>query len=178
MIPPLRRRSSRDARRLAALPRAILLLAPAILPACVADSPSRPASPTGTPGTVSASVSDFADTDANRFRDTGRVFVYVFQGAAENPVPMRATGSFEFRLERRDASVIHRWRFDAKQTAAARANLPPGPGFVFDLSLLGRDQLQDSEAELVTIFTPERGTPIAARSRAVILIGPMSRPKS
>ncbi|MFN0132322.1 MAG: hypothetical protein ACKVW3_07320 [Phycisphaerales bacterium] len=156
----------------------MLVLAVFVLAACVVDTPSRPSSPTGTPGTVSASVSDFTDTDANRFRDSARVFVYVFQGAAENPVPMRAKGAFEFRLERRDGTIIHQWRFNAKQTAAALANLPPGPGFVFDLSLIGRDQLSDTEAELVTVFTPDRAQPLAARSRAVILIGSMSRPKS
>ncbi len=129
-----------------------------------------------TPGAVALIVGDFTDTDQNRFRDSTNITAYVY--AAGYPIPLAARGSFEFELQSTRGAVLGRWMFDEKSSAAAMHQMAPGPGFIFNLSLLGADRIELSEGEIVCTFRPASGTPIHARPSAPVAIGPITRPRS
>jgi hypothetical protein len=135
------------------------------------DAP-RPTPSSATPGLIALTVADLSDTDNNGYRDTTTAAVYLH--AQGYPIPMKATGRFEFRLEALDGATLARWNFDEAQTAAALYDLAPGPGFIFDLSLLrlGSDKLDAREGVLVCTFHPVRGEPLRSRPSGTIILGP------
>lgn len=138
-----------------------------------APAPQTPSS--ARPGAISATVGNFNDTNNNGYRDTATAVAYVV--APGYAIPMKAKGSFEFRLETRDGQLISRWVFDENQTAQALQTLAPGPGYVFDLSLLalGSDAVTQTEGVVLCTFTPAGGEPIRAKPCGPVLVGPMSR---
>jgi hypothetical protein len=152
----------------------ILLLA---LAACADSHKSTRATPSdAVPGAVALSVGDFADTDQNRYRDTTSITAYVY--SLQYPIPLAAKGSFEFELQSVRGEVLHRWSFDQRQSAAALRDMAPGPGFVFNLSLVGGDRIEATDGEIVCTFRPVSGTPVHARPTAPIAIGPILRSRN
>ncbi|MEX2217315.1 MAG: hypothetical protein WD749_01030 [Phycisphaerales bacterium] len=151
-----------------------------LLAGCVSDyGPRAPRTPaSAAPDTLVPIASDFVDTDQNRFRDTTRVVVYVYADSGRYPIPVAADGAFEFRIENPAGERVAAWVFDREQTRAAMRQLAPGPGFVFELSLLapgsGGDRVADSEGQLSVLFTPSHGSPISARPTAPLLIGALA----
>lgn len=161
-----------------------ILLACTLPAACVADGPSKPRSqpPSVRPTKlIPAADGTFTDTDGNRYRDSSALVIYVMGDAPGYHLPIRVPGRFTIRLESTQGKPIAEWSFDAAQTEAALRSLPPGPGYVFELDLRksptrrGSDVIEESEAELIAIFTPESGDAIRARTSATVLIGPVSR---
>lgn len=159
-------------------------LAPVLLAGCVTDGPTRPRSqPSGVQPAklITAADGAFTDTDANRYRDSSAVVVYVMGDSPGYHLPIRVPGQFTIRLESPRGQLIAEWPFGVAQTEAALRNLPPGPGYVFELDLRksqvrgGTDIIDESEADLVAIFTTDAGNTIRARTSAPILIGPVSR---
>lgn len=137
-------------------------------------APHTPSS--AAPGRISVTVGNFEDTDQNRYLDSTAATVYVWAAASGYPIPMRASGSFHFQLQDRTGKALADWEFGEAQAAVSLRELAPGPGYVFALSLVGRDAIPESEAELVCTFTPKAGgPPIVARPGAPIAIGPTSR---
>lgn len=152
----------------------LLALCLGTLAAGCAGSGNQAAAPTpssATPGLVAFTVSDFTDTNLNGYRDTTSAAVYIM--AHGYPIPMRAAGSVQFKLYSRDAQPLATWSFTEQQAAQAQYDLAPGPGYIFDLSLLalGSDQLEVTEGELICTFTPTGGQPIRARPSGPIQVG-------
>lgn len=160
-------------------------LAVCMISGCIADnSPRTPQTPTDArPGKlVPATSGSFQDTNGNQYRDTSTLVVYVLADASKYPLPMKAKGRFEVRLEDSAGGMIASWSFTKEQTAAAVRDLPPGPGFVFELDLRKSaatgysDQINKGEASMLITFKPEAGgEPIVARTSSPILIGPIER---
>jgi hypothetical protein len=159
-----------------------LLIGAGVLAGCVTEGPQRPqrkAQPSDVlPAKLVPTASvEFTDTDANRYRDSTTVVVYVMGDVPNYHLPLKVKGEFALSLQDPQGKVIAAWTFDRAQTAAALSGLQPGPGFVFGLDLrrssLGTDVVQTPEADLVVVFTPEKGDPIRARTSAPILIGPV-----
>jgi hypothetical protein len=141
---------------------------------CSSGQPRAPRTPSSVmPGLVSMTAANFLDSDQNRYADRATVLVFLFPNSTRYELPMHAPGEFAFRLEAPDGSLIREWRFDQQQTASAARQLGPGPGYVFELSLLenGTDQLEASEGMLACRFTPEAGTPIGTRAGSPVVIG-------
>jgi len=155
----------------------------ACLSGCVADTPPRPRQPQNIHPAklIPAANGAFIDTDANRYRDTSTVVVYVMGNAPAYQLPIAVTGEFLLRLEDPKGRLVAEWKFDHKETAAAMRTLPPGPGFVFEMDIRkspythGSDVIEQSEAELLVTFIPDEGDAIKARTSAVLLIGPVDR---
>jgi hypothetical protein len=138
---------------------------------------SRPPD-SATPGVLAMTATDFFDTDGNKFRDTSTLVVYIFAESASYQLPMRAEGAFEFRLETSEGQPIARWQFDRRQTEMSRRDLAPGPGFVFELSLLnsGTDRIAAPSAELIATFIPaDGGQPLQGRTQSPLLVGSLGR---
>lgn len=154
---------------------AVLSLA---LVACTAG-PSRPKGPpeSAVPGVLALTATDFIDTDSNKFRDTSTVVIYIFPESARYQLPMPAPGTFEFVLEG-PSGPIARWEIGEQRSGEARRQLPPGPGYVFELSLieLGSDHINAEEAELLATFIPaDGGRPLRARTPSPLLLGSVGR---
>lgn len=154
-----------------------------ILAGCVADGPQRqsrrqPADALPAKLVPTASV-EFTDTDANRYRDSATVVIYIMGDIPAYHLPIKAEGRFDLSLEDSRGKVVASWAYDKAQTAAALSGLQPGPGFVFGLdfrkSSLGTDVTETPEATLVVVFTPLKGDPIRTRTSAPIIIGPSNR---
>ena len=150
----------------------------ALASGCASD-PQRPRETPSEarPGMIAMTAGDFLDTDADRWRDTTTVAAYVYAASGAYPLPMKARGSFQFRLEATGGTELAVWNFDERQTQAALRQLAPGPGFVFQLNRVrgGASPIQDREAEILCTFTPLEGPPIRARPTAPLLVGPTSR---
>lgn len=166
------------------IPRVTICLAAAVLAACVSDGPTRPPrqpSDIRPAKLIPAVNGSFSDTDANRYRDTSSVYLYVMGDAPGYRIPIAVPGEVTIRLEDPRGRPVAEWHFDKAQTASALHNLPPGPGYVFELDLRkspmrrGSDVTEDAEADLVAIFTPDQGEVVRARTSAPILIGPVGR---
>ncbi len=150
---------------------------------CVSDAPPRQRQPADVHPAklITAADGSFTDTDANRYRDSSMVVVYVMGDAANYQLPIKVAGEFLIRLEDPRGKVIAEWRFDKATTAAAMRNLPPGPGFVFELDLRrsrvrgGTDVMEDREADLIAEFRPEAGEMVKSRTSSPIEIGPVGR---
>jgi hypothetical protein len=152
---------------------AIVLIA-ALLAGCSSGQPQPARTPsTAKPGLVSLTAANFLDTDQNRYADRATVMVFLFPESTQYELPMHAAGEFLFRLETPEGAPIREWRFDQQQTAAAARQLGPGPGYVFELSLLenGTDRVEGSEGLLVGRFTPAAGQPVGTRSGSPVVIG-------
>ena len=156
----------------------------AALSGCVTDGPARPGrqpSDIRPAKLIPAANGSFADTDANRYRDSSTVVVYIMGDVPGYHLPIAVPGEFTIRLEDPRGKPVAEWSFDKTQTAAALGKLPPGPGYVFELDLRkspmrrGSDVIEEPEADLVVEFTPEKGEPIKARTTAPIVIGPSNR---
>jgi len=134
---------------------------------------ANPTPSSAVPGLVAFTVSDFTDTDSNGYRDRTNAAVYLY--ASGYPIPVRTKGAAEFQLLSRDGRLLARWQFNEAQTAASQYDLAPGPGFIFELSLLslGSDRLEATEGELICIFTPTNGRAIRARPSGPVQIGPL-----
>lgn len=128
------------------------------------------------PAALAITLGDFQDTDLNRYRDRTTAVVYIWGDSSSYPIPIDAKGSFEFRLQRHDGTVLATWKFDQAQTAAAERPLAPGPGYVFDLNLasVGAEKIPDREAEILCTFTPLAGEPVRNHPSAPLLVGPVS----
>ena len=135
-------------------------------------APQTPSS--ATPGMIALTIGDFQDTDGNHVRDTTTAAAYIYAQSTAYPLPMRVKGVFEFQLQPRNGQNLPTWRFDEKETEAAVRQLAPGPGYVFQLSLIRAraEQSVQREAEILCTFTPTGGQPIRARPSAPMLIGP------
>jgi len=126
------------------------------------------------PGRLALAVSgEFADTDANGYRDTTPVVAYIFADSLQYTIPLRARGTFRFELaDPATGATLASWTFDEHATSAALRDLAVGPGFIFELSLLaqGGDRLDAREASVVATFEPARaGHPLKAISPPVII---------
>ena len=152
------------------IPFALVLLA-----GCHEPGRSVPQTPSdAVRAAVALSVGDFVDTHQNGCGDSRNITAYVY--SSRYPIPLAARGAFEFELQTTKGDVLTRWTFDEAQTAAARREMAPGPGFVFNLSMVGSDATETTEAEIVCTFRPAgRGEPVRARPSAPIAIGPVNR---
>ena len=161
--------------------RPVFLTIPAVvLAACAAEPTRRAERPPAdaTPGVLAITATDFVDTDSNKYRDTSTVVLYIFPESAQYQLPMKAEGTFEFALEDGEGRPIARWKIDENRSGEARRQLPPGPGYIFELSLFefGSDQLTAPEAELVATFFPaDGGPPLRSRTQSPLLIGSLGR---
>jgi hypothetical protein len=151
-----------------------------VLAGCVTHHEGRTAAPatpdSARPGRVALAASDrFEDSDANGFRDLATVTAYIIPEAADYPLPMKARGTFDFVLQTRQGQRLAEWKFDQSQTAEAQYDLAPGPGFIFELSLLqtGGDRIQADEADLLCTFTPDKGESVRSRAPVRVIIGPV-----
>ena len=156
------------------------VIAPALLlAACTAGPARRDSAPaSAVPGVLALTATDFIDTDSNKYRDTSTIVIYIFPESAQYKLPMKAAGTFEFVLEDRSAQPIARWSIGENRAGQARRQLPPGPGYVFELSLLefGSDQVDLPEAELVATFIPDDGgRKLRARTQSPLLLGSVGR---
>ena len=150
---------------------------------CVVDAPPRPRQPANVHPAklVPAAVSEFQDTDDNRYRDSSPVVVYVMGDSPGYHLPLKIEGEFVLRLESPGGQLVAEWKFDRAATAAAMRVLNPGPGFVFELDLRksattgNTDVVKQAEADLVVVFTSAAGETIRARTSAPILIGATDR---
>lgn len=154
---------------------ATALAALAALAGCVTEGGPRDPGPQpadAVPRSLTLIAPNFVDTDENQYRDTTSLVVYLFAGGYA--VPVTADGSFQFRLlDRGGRDTLATWEYPPAESAAALRRLGPGPGYVFNLSLLerGGDTLDLPDAKLVCTFTPASGEPIRAESSAPVLIG-------
>ncbi len=158
----------------------VIALLAAMAPVSCTTGPSRPdsAPDSAVPGVLALTATDFIDTDSNKYRDTSTVVIYVFAESAQYKLPMKAEGTFEFVLEDRGGRALARWNIGPDRSGAARRQLPPGPGYVFEISLLefGSDRLDVPEAELVATFIPDDGgRPLRARTQSPLLLGSVGR---
>jgi hypothetical protein len=158
---------------------AVLAAAPFLFASCAAEPSRRGARPPAdaTPGVLAITATDFIDTDSNKFRDTSTVVLYIFPESAQYQLPMRAEGTFDFALESQ-GKPLARWTMDEDRSGAARRQLPPGPGYVFELSLLelGSDRVNAPDAELIATFLPLDGSrPLRARTQSPLLLGSVGR---
>jgi len=164
--------------------KVLMLMSVALLAGCVTEGPQRPQKQRQPSDVLPAKLVptasvEFTDTDANLYRDSTTMVVYVMGDVPTYHLPLKVTGSFEVSLQDPRGRVIASWTFDKAQTAAALSGLQPGPGFVFELDLrlssMGTDVIESPEADLVVRFTPEKGETIRTRTSSAILIGPVSR---
>lgn len=158
--------------------RSLLIAAAALAAGCAGSDQrsSAPATPQGAqPTRLAVTAADFADTDQNSYRDTTTVVVYV--SADPYPIPVRPQGRFRFTLEGPGGRPLATWDYDAAQTEASVRDLAPGPGGVFELSLLraGSDRIEAAEGVLTCTFYPARGGQPLSRSVSPVLIGPTGR---
>lgn len=132
------------------------------------------------PSTILISTSFPEDTNGNRYLDQIGVTVYLFddQFAA---APLRTPGSFTFTLKSGDGAPIREWIISAEEADKAVRPMPPGPGYIFRLSLLkdGTDEIEVRNAELFSVFTPKEGEPVRGKALTVTIgpagIRPMGR---
>ena len=176
---PVRRSQLRRARVEAPLVLfATVALTPLFFASCAAEPRTAQRPPAdAAPGVLAITATDFIDTDGNKFRDTSTVVIYIFPESAQYQLPMKAEGTFDFVLESRGQPVAH-WQMDEDRSGAARRQLPPGPGYVFELSLheLGSDKITAPDAELVATFTPFDGSrTLKARTPSQLLLGSVGR---
>lgn len=132
-----------------------------------------PRTPVGTtPDTLLISAGVPLDSDANGFADTIPAVAYLFAEAGAYPLPMWSPGTFVFRLHAPDGRLLAEWTLPPEEVAEQRANLPPGPGYVFSLRLLdvGTDRLDVPTADLTATFKPTEGAPVASRGAASLLL--------
>lgn len=158
----------------------MLVVIAAVLPAACTTGPRRPTSApdSAIPGVLALTATDFVDTDGNKYRDTSTIVIYIFPESAQYLLPMKAEGTFEFVLEDRSARPLARWNIGPDRAGAARRRLPPGPGYVFEISLLefGSDLVDLPEAELVATFIPDDGSrSLHARTQSPLLLGSVGR---
>jgi hypothetical protein len=148
----------------------------ALIAGCASNGAPRQAPSGVRPAALAITIGDFQDTDLNRYRDRTTAVIYIWGDSSNYPIPIKAKGSFEFRLQRHDGPVLATWNFDQAQTAAAERSLAPGPGYVFDLNLasVGAEKIPDREAEILCTFTPAEGEPLRNHPSAPLLVGPVS----
>jgi hypothetical protein len=134
---------------------------------CVSDEPDRPTL-RPQPSDVQAesifpAVELAKDTDVNGYLDTIDAIVYVW-GDRYKQASIYLPGSFTITLTSKAGEPIAEWKFDEKQCSEAVRKLPPGPGYIFRLSLLDRggDRIEAQSADLRIEFAPTKGRPIYA----------------
>lgn len=150
------------------------LAAAALLTGCVSAEPADrppPKQPSWAKTTDVFVSSGFPeDTDGNAYLDTMAVTMYLFDGQFPG-ASIRVPGSVSFVLMTSEGSPLGRWDLTEQQTAASARPMPPGPGYVFKLSLLdhGTDKLDSRVAELAATFTPTGGKPVRAKVLTITL---------
>lgn len=138
----------------------------ASLPGCVTETkqrgPHRPQPADVRPTSIFPSIRFFEDTDGDGYYDTSEVTIYLFAEAYPE-ASVRVPGQFVFRLKGPGGSELRTWRFDQDACDKAVRPAPPGPGFVFRLSLLNDakgDKVDADSAELTCEFIPSTGEPV------------------
>lgn len=141
-------------------------VASATLGGCVTEhkprGPQRPQPEAVQPTSIFPSVRFFEDTDGNGYYDTTQVTVYLFAEVYPE-ASVRVPGTFVFRLRGQGGKELRAWNFDQAACDKALRPAPPGPGFVFRLSLLdapASDAIDVEGAELTCEFTPAQGEPV------------------
>lgn len=137
-----------------------------------AEGPPPPAPKGIIPDTLLISAGVPVDSDANGYADTIPAVAYLFAESGGYPLPIWTPGSFVFRLQAPDGRPLAEWTLPPAEVASQRANLPPGPGYVFSLRLLdvGTDHLEVPTADLTATFTPEGEPPVASSGAASLLL--------
>lgn len=137
------------------------------LAGCVADEPTRRPPPPQpeqiAPNAVQMFLNLPEDTNANGYADSVLVTVYLF---ADGYAPsVYVPGEFQFRLTDKEGKEAAQWSIPREVAEARVRKLPPGPGFIFTLSLLdrGSDQLTSNLLDLHCTFTPSGGAPVSSR---------------
>lgn len=155
---------------------AIGALALAVLSGCVTSNPRARPVPSQ-PGDVAPSaVQLFAaaprDTNGNSYVDSVAVTVFVFD-QLRSVVPIAVPGSFTFRMTKPDGTMLAEWVIDEEQTQRALQPMPPGPGYLFDLSLLTRfkDVLEFQTVDLTGEFVPVGGKSVRSAGGASLRLG-------
>lgn len=131
------------------------------------------------PAMLSLVARDFSDTDANEWRDSTLVYVYLFGDDVRYAPSISATGTFKFTLfgpasgESSGAQTLAVWDFDAAYAAQAMSDSPLGPRFQFvlDLRPAGKERLPTHQATLGCLFTPTDGAPIGSRDTIPVTVG-------
>lgn len=134
---------------------------------CVSDEPSRRPPPTQPeqirPSAVQIFLSLPEDTNANSYVDTVMVTAYLFADGYDPSVYV--PGEFLFRLMGKDGVEVATWTITEEAAQASVRRLPPGPGYMVQLSLLdrGSDQIPANPLDLYCSFTPRGGKAVHAR---------------
>lgn len=127
------------------------------------------------PSAVQLFASSPRDTNGNGYVDSVAVTVFVFD-QQRSVVPIAVPGSYTFRMTRPDGSVLAEWEMDESQTQKALQPMPPGPGYLFDLSLLtkSKDTLDFQAVDLTGEFQPVGGKAVRSAGGAAIRLGKIS----
>lgn len=146
---------------------------------CVTSNPRAheiPPQPSdAAPSAVQLFASSPRDTNGNGYVDSVAVTVFVFD-QQRSIVPIAVAGSFTFRMTRPDGTVLAEWAMDEEQTRRVLQPMPPGPGYLFDLSLLPKtkDTLDYQSVDLTGEFTPKNGKPVRSAGGAALRLGKIS----
>ncbi len=149
------------------------------IPACVTTNPRArdvPPQPSdASPSAVQLFAASPRDTNGNGYVDSVAVTVFVFD-QQRSVVPIAVPGSFTFRMTRPDGTVLAEWTFDEEQTHRVLQPMPPGPGYLFDLSLLGKskDALEYQSVDLTGEFQVKGGKPVRSAGGAALRLGKIS----
>lgn len=143
---------------------------------CVTSNPRARPVPSQPSDVAPSAVQLFAaaprDTNGNNYVDSVAVTVFVFD-QARSVVPIAVRGSFTFRMTRPDGSVLAEWTIDEEQTQRGLQPMPPGPGYLFDLSLLAKtkDTLDFQTVDLTGEFLPIGGKAVRSAGGASLRLG-------
>jgi len=115
------------------------------------------------------------DTNGNGYVDSVAITVFVFD-QQRSVVPIAVPGSFTFRMTKPDGSVLAEWVLDEAETQKTLQPMPPGPGYLFDLSLLDKtkDTLDYQAVDLTGEFQPVGGKAVRSAGGAAIRLGKIS----
>lgn len=136
--------------------------------------PTQPAEVVASRMTISAALP--SDTDLNGYPDTIDLTIFVFDD--RYPIPIDVPGSFVFKLSTsKDATLLRQWEFTPEQARAALRRLPPGPGYLFSLSLIenGDDHIESQYVDLTAEFLPSKGASVRMRGGSTLRLGKLTQ---
>jgi hypothetical protein len=99
--------------------------------------------------------------------------VYLFD-EQRHPMPLLLAGTMLFEFHRPDGTTMAKWSMTEEMVAAASQHLPPGPGYVFTLSLIAAnvpDKVETQAVDLSVTFTPKRGKPVTSLGGTTLRLG-------